>query len=111
MPMTKRQLEQIEKDYNGLVPPTWQVVGCHDSSLNRSEERADVGCAFCGDPLIDEWGNLKTAKRITFRPNARLELTALSILCCRNGVKCRERVQKRHAAHAGISGHGLRVAS
>lgn len=98
MPMTTRQLAQIEKDYTGLVPPSWQVVGCHDSCLNRSEERADVGCAFCGDPLIDQWGNLKTAKRITFRPIARLGLTAISVLCCRNGVRCRERVANRNAA-------------
>lgn len=103
MPMTARQLEQVEKDYHGFVPAGWQVIACENQWITYNQKKAGVCCAVCGDSLEDGWGNSLAAKRITYRPSTRLPVTHISILVHRNGVRCRSTVAERAVKLAAIA--------
>lgn len=90
MPMTTRQLDQVEQDYKPYVPPSWRVVAVEQRQTSWSEDRAKLRCAICNRRL-DPGG---VHKEITWKPGYKaIALRFVKALVCRNGVTCRERAE------------------
>ena len=94
MPMTQRQLDQVEDDYRKLVPPGWTVIGV-EGGWKPTIEELQRGCAICGEALWDDPYGASAAKRITYQMPRRTHPTHVSIIACRNGVRCRARVEEK----------------
>ena len=91
MPMTPKQLEQVEDDYRGFVPPSWKVIEVEQRWTSYADDKAELQCGVCGDRLDPD----AVHKRITWRPSAAIGLTHVSALVHRNGVACRRRQAER----------------
>lgn len=105
MPMSERQLRQVEEDYAGFVPRHWKVILCETRYTTGEEDRRHTvsRCALCGC----RFGPAETLKEITWESrrdlNSYLGLRILKAVVCRNGIACRRRATASSAPPAAAA--------
>ena len=81
MPMTKRQLAQVQEDYFKFLPIAGDVVACEESHAGQK-----ATCDICGIELSGY-----AAKQIVVVPKGQFGVRHYRILVCRQGTTCRKR--------------------
>lgn len=85
MPMTKRQLEQVEEDYAGFLPTGAMVIAVRQQPNRTALDQCDI----CDAQLYS------ADKEIVVDVGPRARVRRLRMLVCRNGIACRRRAEKQ----------------